>query len=303
MRRSAAALLARPPPLPAPPPPEGLEAVRAATAEEMRAVDDKLAAVRAAVSGGSILQLAGPGRVSAVHCGAGMRRSGSDPELRRLQSDSESSQDGAYAHAGVVADLSLNERLMRERWLQTRQSSCPLLMPAFAVSSADNPRTPTDSALAYGWSRHGHGSGGGGVRGGGVCGGPVAAAAPKQGPWRWRQLPPAPRALWPCQSVAATSFHAAPFRPASATLQVTSALRPLAASVSFPRLPYTSGGGGGGWRGGTVVTAASAAAAFIDGGEAVLQATDLCSSTTANCWPGQLSPMRAGPILTGRAVR
>jgi hypothetical protein len=48
MRRSAAALLARPAP-PSSPAPEGLEAVQAAAAEAMRAVEWKFAAVRAAV--------------------------------------------------------------------------------------------------------------------------------------------------------------------------------------------------------------------------------------------------------------
>jgi hypothetical protein len=49
MRRSAAALLARPPPAPSSAAPEGLEAVQAAAAEAMRAVERKFAAVRAAV--------------------------------------------------------------------------------------------------------------------------------------------------------------------------------------------------------------------------------------------------------------
>jgi hypothetical protein len=47
MRRSAAALLAHQPP--PPPPPVGLEAVRAAVEEAVRAVERKFAAVRAAV--------------------------------------------------------------------------------------------------------------------------------------------------------------------------------------------------------------------------------------------------------------
>ena len=50
MRRSAAALLARQP-APSSPQPEGLDAVRAAAAAAMLAVDAKLAAVRASVSG------------------------------------------------------------------------------------------------------------------------------------------------------------------------------------------------------------------------------------------------------------
>ena len=300
MRRSAAALLARPPPLPAPPPPEGLEAVRAAAEEEMRAVDDKLAAVRAAVSGGRIAQLAGPGRVSAVQGGAGMRRSGSDSELRRLQSSSESSHDDSVSAIGTADDNLFSDGLwaQRERWLRTRRSSCPLLMPAFAGSSAAGPGSPADSSLADGWSWHGHGGGGGSSGGGGgVCGAPAAAAAPKQGTWRWRQLPPAPRALRPCQSMTLV-------RPGTPASQVASASRPLVASVSFPRLPYSSGGGGGGGGGGgNAVTAASATAAFTDdhGGGAALRVTQPCSRAPAGGGPSRLSPMRAGPILTGRA--
>ena len=49
MRRSAAALLAKPPPPSTAPAPEGLEAVRAAAAEAMRAVERKFAAVQGAV--------------------------------------------------------------------------------------------------------------------------------------------------------------------------------------------------------------------------------------------------------------
>ena len=71
MRRSAAALLARPHAPPAPPPTEGLEAVRATAAAAMRAVDDKLAAVRAAVLDGRVAQPAGPGPMRARTAGRG----------------------------------------------------------------------------------------------------------------------------------------------------------------------------------------------------------------------------------------
>ena len=89
MRRSAAALLARPSPAPPPPPPMGLEAVRAAAAAAMLEVDAKLSAVRAAVSGGlnataAPLPCCGPLPAAHHAAGAGLliHRSESEPGLR-----------------------------------------------------------------------------------------------------------------------------------------------------------------------------------------------------------------------------
>ena len=128
MRRSAAALLARSHnPAPSlPPHPKGLEAVKAAATAAVRAVDAKLAAVRATVAGGRVTYQPGSGSAAAARHGRTMHRSGSDPELQhRAAGNAVASILSLLADDGddVAASLS-------SRGGQARRSSCPSLFQA-----------------------------------------------------------------------------------------------------------------------------------------------------------------------------
>ena len=284
MRRSAAALLARPHAPPAPPPTEGLEAVRATAAAARRAVDDKLAAVRAAVLDGRVAQPAGPGPMAGAHGGAGMRRSGSDPVLcRRVASPDSDAAFAAFAGGDTDGAL-LPSKAGSARGLgpQARHCSCPSLVLAVAVTevqgatSKASPRQPASQDGRFPWrgggdSRSGSGDGDGGE-------GSAAGAACKHEPWRWRQLPPAIRG-W--------RLRLPPSGPDATP-------SPYDAGGKGPTLPHPSwrpdrppdgsvtlGGGGGGDDDGAGLWAAE-------------------HPGRAGRW---LSPLRAGPTLTGRAGR
>ena len=300
MRRSAAALLAHPPPLPAPPPPEGLEAVRAAATKALRAVDEKLAAVRAAVSGDRVAQLPGQEPVSAVQGSAGLRRSGSDPELRRHQPTSETSKDGAY-EAGADALLSLDGRGTRERWLQAQRSSCPSFVQAHGGASAGaaGSAAPADSAELQAVSR-GHGGCAAEHGDGGRGGAPAAEAASEQGPWQGWPLPPDPPpaalcASWSCESGQLISVSAAPIAPAASSGADDQGprsrrRRPLVASAScWPQqLPGVGVGDDHDCDGRA-------------GPGAMNRRPGPPDAPAADGELGRLSPRRPGPMLTGRA--
>ena len=175
MRRSAAALLARPSPAPPPPPLVGLEAVRAAAAAAMLEVDVKLSAVLAAVSGGLDATA-----VSSIHCtapptltamGSILRRCGSEPELAAAAADADDADEDASA-------LFTSRGGVRERWRAAAHLSCPSLpqapsRPSAAGLGPDALAAPAQPAAAGLQGRGGDG---------GTCG---------RTPGPWRLLPPA----------------------------------------------------------------------------------------------------------------
>ena len=140
MRRSAAALLARwhDPALSLLSPPKGLEAVKAAATAAVRAVDAKLAAVRASVAGGRVTHQPGSGSAAAARHGGAMRRSGSDPELQhRAAANAAASILPLLADDGEEVAASLSSR-----GGQARRSSCPSLFqasPAVGLEAAGPP--------------------------------------------------------------------------------------------------------------------------------------------------------------------
>ena len=197
MRRSAAAFLGRPAAALTQAPLEGVEAVRAAAAAAVLAVDSKLAAVRAAVSGVSgnlVARAVGPppGSLapSCAHDSAGagiaMRRSGSEPELSgRLASppagdgtprDPTESEAAVLAISGALHDA--NRGAMHGGRLQAAWS-CPSIVDCTSSAAsgptpvaADSSRTPP---AGHPWM------------GGGGGGGSDRRAEAVSG--QWRQLP------------------------------------------------------------------------------------------------------------------
>ena len=271
MRRSAAALLARSPAPPPTPPPEGLEAVRAAAAAAMQAVDAKLAAVRSAVSGGRaaapVVLPPGSGAVQ------GMRRSGSEPELL------------GRALGRASAALPAAEPGVREPWQHVRRSSCPSLIVASAgpfitgLQGADSsPRSRPPAGLGWPSPRRGPGGGGGcrHVRG-------SAAGAVDQGVrGPWRQLPPAVRSAWPrppCVAAQPSAFGTEPLPTAAASVQQPAWKERWLLSAASTLCPSPCGGGGADCRG-------------VRGREL---------SRVCDDGAGRLSPLLPGPMLAGRS--
>ena len=277
MRRSAAALLARPAAASTPPKVEGVEDVRAAVTATMLAIDSKLAAVRAAVAGGPVAPAAGPPPIfhnpaiahAAAGAGVAMRRSGSEPELRgRLASPSHGNcapLDPHESAAAVDAVVAGAMHGVRRRWLQAARSSSA--GSGRAPAAADS--SPTSPA-GHLWTRGGSGGGGSGGGGG-------SDSKPEVAPGLWRQLP---QGQMP-PSLAADAASAAKAQDFTGVCGGGTAgdgdsdLRPGRWSGSRQRMPLSGGGGGG----------APAAAPDDCGGE------------------GGLSPRGPGPMLAGRGGR
>ena len=185
MRRSAAALLARSrDPAPSlPPPPKGLEAVKAAATAAVRAVDAKLAAVRAAVSGGRVTNQLGSGS-AAARDGGSMRRSGSDSELQNRAADDAAASNAAAAVLSILADYGVAAS-SQSRGRQARRSSCPTLLHASPAVGLEAVGPPADSVGPQSPRQLGVVV----VGGGGGAAGQAAPFWPDAGDWAGRLSP------------------------------------------------------------------------------------------------------------------
>ena len=191
MRRSAAALLARPAAASIPHTLEGVEDVRAAVTATMLAIDSKLAAVRAAVAGGPVAPAAGPPPIfhnpaiahAAAGAGVAMRRSGSEPELRgRLASPPGGNVATPDPHESAAAVDAVVAGAMHRVQRRSARSSCPAVVDG-SSSAGSGPApaaagsSPTPPAVRW-QARMRCGSGGDGRD-------RRAEAAPEL----WRQVP------------------------------------------------------------------------------------------------------------------
>ena len=287
MRRSAAALLARPAAASIPPKVEGVEDVRAAVAATMLAIDSKLAAVRAAVAGGPVAPAAGPPPGSlapfpatahaAAGAGVAMRRSGSEPELRgRLASPPGGNVATPDPHESAAAVDAVVAGAMHRVQRRSARSSCPAVVDG-SSSAGSGPApaaagsSPTPPAVRW-QARMRCGSGGDGRD-------RRAEAAPEL----WRQVPSVqtpPRATPTAYAADEQDFTGDCGGGAAGDGDVRSGRwRQRATSDS-------RGGGGGGGSG-------------VGGGWALLvdAVPDVCRSK------GGLSPRGPGPMLAGRARR
>ena len=300
MRRSAAAFLGRPAAASTQAPLEGVEAVRAAAAAAVLAVDSKLAAVRATVSGGHVAPAADPPPGFRASCtfhtvpgsahsaaGAGnmMSRSGSEPELRGWLATPPARNcatldpaESAAAVDSIVAGAmhGVQRAAMHGVRLQAAWSCLSIVECTSSAASGPAPAAsdsgPTQQA-GHPW-----------MRGGGVGGGDRRAEAASG---QWRQLPlgqkPPPATLFSdagggsgaedsagdCAVVAAVNGKMRQWRQL---------WRQPATSSSSQAMPLSLGirGGGGG-------------------------AQDAVPDDSAG--EGRLSPRGPGPMLAGRGGR
>ena len=291
MRRSAAALLARPAAASTPPKVEGVEDVRAAVTATMLAIDSKLAAVRAAVAGGPVAPAAGPPPIfhnpaiahAAAGAGVAMRRSGSEPELRgwlaSLPAGDVATPDPHQSAAAVDAVVAGAMHRVQRRWLRSARLSCPAVVdgsssagsgpaPAAAASSTTPPAVHWQARMRCG------------------SGGDGRDRRAEAAPGLWRQVPSGrkpPQATPTAYATDEQDFTGDCGGGAAGDGDVRS---------GHWRQPATSGSRGGG--GGSSSSSSSSWALLADA------VPDVCGSKGAK---GGLSPRGPGPMLAGLARR